>query len=566
MKKLFIPHKGERSSWFRFLFLGAALLFSTSQVFAQLSGTVTVGPGGTYTTLTTTGTGLFAALNTSGTSGALTVNIIGTAITEPGNVQLNLTGTAHAITIQRDPSLQTQCIITCNNTANGTVRIGRPNVTIDGKVVGIGHGSSDRKLLSFHGGGTNPVIGIAANAQNLTIKNVDIQSGGNNGVALSFGNGTVSTGIDNVTIENCTIHPGGTNRMNNMMALVNNAGGLADPERHDNFVFRNNGVYNFGQLGGASTNLTLQRFNNTLVEKNSFYQTNTIVPTGNRTWTIVNNQSASGRLVMKDNFIGGSDSACVGTWIAGGTGGFVRLTPIRAETPATADTNLFVNNLLTNISTNTNFSGNCNEQLFTFYIGTSSGNKTNAKINNNRFGSNGTIVIKRTSTNTTRTQIETDFCRIYGGNDVQFNNNIVENLSYELEATTGNGANMYSSLVNFQAPDGFSSAITGTIDIRNNTFRAVTTSVTGGGSGVNNFRAINLQFGGAGNTGNINVLNNKITDINLGNANLSYSHGDVTCSSIGFSGLHRSILEGIAVGVLTRGCTCKQHHWFYSCG
>jgi hypothetical protein len=58
--------------WLRPMILGAAILLSSNVALGQLSGTVSEGPGGKYTTWSS----FSSALSASGHSGGLTVNVL----------------------------------------------------------------------------------------------------------------------------------------------------------------------------------------------------------------------------------------------------------------------------------------------------------------------------------------------------------------------------------------------------------------------------------------------------------------------------------------------------------
>ncbi|MGK0639314.1 hypothetical protein [Schleiferia thermophila] len=103
-----------------------------------LSGTVTVGTGGTYATLTGTG-GLFEAVNNSLLGGDLIAEII-SDITEPGTVALNEFGEVspggYTITIRPDDA---DPRLISGSFAGGLIRLnGADRVTIDGRFGGSG--------------------------------------------------------------------------------------------------------------------------------------------------------------------------------------------------------------------------------------------------------------------------------------------------------------------------------------------------------------------------------------------------------------------------------------------
>ncbi len=533
--------------------LGMLFLLSTNTQ-AQLSGTVTVGSGGTYPGLTTATTGLFAVLNAQGTSGPLTVNIVGTnAITESGNTALSGASVTHAITIQRDPSLGTQAVFTCTNNANGTIRIGRPNVTIDGRVVGVGHGSNARKLLSFQGSGNGSVFGIFSdNADGVTIKNVDIVTGssGTNGNAINIGQTATGNGIDNFTLQNCTIHPTGTARM---LALFVHSNNLLNAERHDGLTITGNSIYNFGPTGANVTMTNFVRWANASITNNNYYQTNTVAPTGNATWCLFQVQSTSGGFNFSNNFIGGSDTLATGNWLVASTGnGFVRLFPFRLEQASTEPTTTVNNNTFKNLDLLMRWNGNCNESAFINWVGTGT-NKGNYNITNNKFGTGGTIKMRRDGVDNTRTEGEFEFWRIYSVNDLTMTGNQIENIEFFLSpSTVSNGANIYAHLIHLMPNDGFTGTLTGNINISNNVFKAIKTTQSGAaGSSVMAFSGINCEFGQAsGSTANITISGNTFTDIDISPRSLSYSHGDATCTQIANSTLHTTRFEAICVGAL----------------
>jgi hypothetical protein len=74
--------------WLRPMFLGMAILLSSNVALGQLSGTVSIGTGGTYTTWSSFAT----ALSTNGHSGGLTVDVL-SDLTESNIVYLKSTST-----------------------------------------------------------------------------------------------------------------------------------------------------------------------------------------------------------------------------------------------------------------------------------------------------------------------------------------------------------------------------------------------------------------------------------------------------------------------------------------
>lgn len=147
-------------------------------ILAGLNGTVTVGTGGTYPTLTGIG-GLFAELNTKGLSGNLAANII-SDIVEPGTTslsQLNY-GCADFNTLTISPS-------------GGAAR------TLSGTVAG-------GALLNFNGADYVVIDGLKTGGNSLTISNAS--------TANTAGTSTIRFINDatNNTVRNCTVEGAST--------------------------------------------------------------------------------------------------------------------------------------------------------------------------------------------------------------------------------------------------------------------------------------------------------------------------------------------------------------------
>lgn len=160
-------------------------------VAAGLSGTVTIGAAGTYTSITGA-SGLFSAINTNGMSGSLTVNILDAGIAEPGTFALNAinyngcTAGPYPLLIKPDAG-----VTTVLSGAVGTGAIIKLNgadfVTLDGS----NSGGTDRSMTIQNTTATtsgNAVIWLAAPAAgngaiNNTVKNCIIEG---NSATTSF--------------------------------------------------------------------------------------------------------------------------------------------------------------------------------------------------------------------------------------------------------------------------------------------------------------------------------------------------------------------------------------------
>ncbi len=171
-----------------------------------LTGTLTVGTGGDFTSLTNSG-GFFAAVNGSVVTGNITVNIISDLTGETGANALNQWtespgGSNYTITIQPSGAARS---ITGTTASNAMLRFnGASRVTIDGSL----SGGTDRSLTIENTSTTSPQvvrfgsIGAAA-ITNDTLKNCVVRNGINTGsaVVVTDNAGTAGT-FNNITIQN----------------------------------------------------------------------------------------------------------------------------------------------------------------------------------------------------------------------------------------------------------------------------------------------------------------------------------------------------------------------------
>jgi hypothetical protein len=183
-----------------------------------LSGTVTIGAAGTYTTLTTAVTGAFADINTKGLSGNLIINIIDPSITETGATALNAINyngcAAGPYTVSIKPDVGVTAVLT-GSVSTGLITINAAdNVTIDGS----NNGSSSRNLTitNTNIGTSSAVVWLQNNgadgATSNTIKNCNIVGSGNTqtlfGIGMgsnAIGTGSLGTGNNTNTIQNNNI-------------------------------------------------------------------------------------------------------------------------------------------------------------------------------------------------------------------------------------------------------------------------------------------------------------------------------------------------------------------------
>jgi hypothetical protein len=178
---------------------GFLLVFLVSEVSAQsLSGSYTVGPGGTYATLTAA----FAGLSTNGASGPVTFLITGN-ITEPNSPSLT-TGTLNSSrTLTVRPNAGVTATITIPS-ASSIIIVGTDHVTIDGS----NSGGTSRDLTIKHSGMNvgNQLIFIGTFSSNILIANCVLSGPTNTSDCAIY-----CARCSDVTIENNEIHGIGTN-------------------------------------------------------------------------------------------------------------------------------------------------------------------------------------------------------------------------------------------------------------------------------------------------------------------------------------------------------------------
>ena len=257
---------------------------------SALSGTVNVGSGQTYTTLTGIG-GLFQAINTCGLSGNLTANIT-SDITEPGTVTLNQWTGVFTVTIQPDATMLRTLSGTAVATGSPMIGItGADRLTIDG---GAG------KYLRFRNtnatpANTGPTIQFDGGSTLCTLSNCDIE---NNGTTPTFGDIVIGSGTNSLTISGNNIHgaTGGT--------LGNPYTAIYSNTSTNTLTITANNIYNWYVLGIYGLNLA----DNAIITNNSFYQTANCNYTGQYA---IDMEAGNGHNIS-NNYIGGRSANCGG--------------------------------------------------------------------------------------------------------------------------------------------------------------------------------------------------------------------------------------------------------------
>lgn len=186
-----------------------------------ISGSVNVGTGETYTSLTNPG-GIFEALNTFGASGNVTINITTNLTGETGAVPLNEIAGGWTVLIK--PSGAARTIAT--TAATNFIKLsGADGVTVDGSL----SGGTDRSL-TVNSTGAGALVWIATNAtsgaNSNTVKNCILSGpGAFSGQGFIAGSGTTFGGAAEFPNSNNTIQNNAISRVQNA-AFISGAAAL----------------------------------------------------------------------------------------------------------------------------------------------------------------------------------------------------------------------------------------------------------------------------------------------------------------------------------------------------
>jgi hypothetical protein len=165
---------------------------------AGVSGTIAVGTGQTYTTLTAAG-GLFEMLNNSAITGDVTVNITSDISTEDGAVGLNALSGAYRLQIQPDAA-STRTV--SGSAANSLIRInGAIGVTIDGTYPS----SPGRYLVLRNTNAAYPTVELLGDASANRILNCVVEGANTSSTSGVVVFGAASTGNSNNAVIGCDI-------------------------------------------------------------------------------------------------------------------------------------------------------------------------------------------------------------------------------------------------------------------------------------------------------------------------------------------------------------------------
>ncbi|MEI8202225.1 MAG: hemoblobin-interacting domain-containing protein, partial [Bacteroidota bacterium] len=386
-------------------FVGATIVFTspgltsvTSNTFYvpfPLSGNVTVGTGGDFTSFTKSD-GLFSVINASGLSGNLNVSVISDITIEDGATALNqwieYGGSGYTLTIQPSGGV--------SRTVSGTVAAplfnfnGADRVTINGLNTG-GNALTISNLSTAATAGTS-TIQFIADATNNTITNCTILGSSTaplatNGGNIFFSTGT-TTGNDSITVSNCKIGPAGTNLPSK--GIFANGSTASAAIANSNILINNCELYDFFLTGGCAGIYALTGNTDWSIINNKVYQTatRTFTAAGTMNGIYFANSTYGNNIQITGNTVGYNSNAGTGTFtLAGTVAGAFQGIYMQAMSTASATCNLNAN-ILTNISM-TSSSG-----TFNGIYNASSASSNTINVNNNQIKNINLITTTGTAT------------------------------------------------------------------------------------------------------------------------------------------------------------------------
>ncbi|MCX6305638.1 MAG: T9SS type A sorting domain-containing protein [Bacteroidetes bacterium] len=362
---------------------------STYTILPPISGTVTVGAGGDYPSLTGVG-GLFQALNSKALSGNLTVNVI-SDLTESGTYALNKMAEDppgnFTITIQS--SAATERLIS-GNAGVAMIRFsGAQHVTIDGRYNGAG------KYLRFRNTNTAFADFEFSNDAVYNILRDCYWESGNTGTsnaatgAIRFYGSTGSAGNSHNQVINNVIRDF-SNTSSQPYSMIFSTGS-ASATNSDNLIAGNE-ILNFTTYG---VYFSANNGDNWVITGNSLYNTLTVPLTTSIKALNVTSGSASNGHTIAGNYIGGSAPMCGGTpWVLNTSGTFYGIyVSAGTTTPSEVYNNIIANFHNSNTGAGT-FYGIYLSSVGIFHCGTMGGNVIGSATSPNSIQLDGTMAFR----------------------------------------------------------------------------------------------------------------------------------------------------------------------------
>lgn len=503
------------------------------QISTPIPTTITVGPTGTYTTLTGP-TGLFNAINNSLLQGNTVVTLEnGATITETGSISLNqwleTNGTSvgnfgYTLTIR--PAGPTQTILTGNVALtdgiikfNGADRVQLLGYATNGLV-------TDTNLVIRNTATSQPALTLLNDASDIFIQGVIFETNNTststfNGGAVRISQTSAITGNDNVYVGNCYFRraPGA----GGLPGILFAASGTTGVNReNDNLLIENSVFYGFNF---NAINIGTGTGNNYRIKNNVFFQDTLNNHTTSPTVINFTPGALSNNDTISGNVIGGNWYGLMNNWNVINALGFTGI-----SVSAGANTGTFIsNNRISNVNMN-----NVSASTFTGIQVNSGGGV--ATITNNYIGDTLNLQSIFNRGNTTSLGIN---CQT--GSNTIINNNIVSGIfssATTISSVTVNGIRAWNQ--------------TGLLQINNNLVSNLRDSSSLGGTTTS---APMVGINVSSSTTSIQINNNRVS--NLLNANI----GAVTAQTLGIlstSGLAtvtNNIVEQVTTNVQNTSTT-----------
>lgn len=274
-----------------------------------LCGTISIGPTGTYTSLTAA----VAAVQTNGISCPVIFELQAAYVSTVETFPIALTnlGTSSVNTITCRPELGATNLSITGAAAQTIDMSGTMYWTFDGRPGGVGTVS---QLTLANTSTTGIAVRLTNDAQYNTLNYIKVR-GVTTSVttgAIVFGN-AVNTGTSFNTIMNCDLTSGATNE-----AVLIYASNTSTTVRNTANVITNNVFYNW--LGAAVADAAISITGSSegwTISNNSFYQTASRTYTSGVIHNCININTSTGQLsgnfIVSGNFIGGTAASCGGS-------------------------------------------------------------------------------------------------------------------------------------------------------------------------------------------------------------------------------------------------------------
>ena len=287
-------------------------LISSAPVGGPLSGTIPVGPTGTYQTLSAAA----SAINLQGVSAPVILQLQSTYTGAGETYPITLGGqgicfpltSVNTVTIR--PEAGAPLLTIPGTNAGPTIDFNGGNWwRIDGRPGGVG---TTKGLVISNSSTTGQAIRFINEGSNNIVQYCDVQgvnTSTTSGVVL-FSTTTGSNGNDNNLIDNCNIHDGATTPAN---CIFSSGSSTTLNQFNSNNTISNCNIYNFFLSTGASLGMIVTTGSTGwTVTGNSFYQTAARTLAAAQFGAMNFPLTTSNNFVITNNFIGGSAPQCGG--------------------------------------------------------------------------------------------------------------------------------------------------------------------------------------------------------------------------------------------------------------